>query len=213
MVLRETWQIGSGSLTTGERRNSRAWERRRAEIVDEAARLFAAQGYHATGVAELGEAVGLGRGALYYYIESKENLLALIHDRVIVHVLVAGDRAVALDASASERLRFLSHELVNIIATYRDHVWVFLHEYRSLSGTAAGTFRASRHSFENSVETILIDGVNDGEFKIDNTRLSALAWLGLHNYVYIWFRPGGSFTVDMIAEEFSDTFLRGIIAR
>ena len=72
---------------------------------------------------------------------------------------------------------------------------------------------ASRHSFENSIETILIDGVKAGEFKIANTRLSALAWLGLHNYIYIWYRPGGSITVDMIADNFSDTFLHGIVAK
>ena len=199
-------------MAVGDRRNSRAWERRRNEIVDEAARLFAARGYHATGVAELGDAVGLGRGALYYYIDSKENLLALIHDRVIVHVLAAGDKAVNLSGTAADKLRFLGRELIQIITLYPDHCWVFLHEYRSLSGTAATTFRASRHSFENSVEAIFVDGVKDGEFKNINTRLTALAWLGLHNYIYIWYRPGRTFTVDVIAENFSDTFLNGIVA-
>jgi AcrR family transcriptional regulator len=198
-------------LAVGDRRNSRAWERRRNEIVDEAARLFAAQGYHATGVAELGDAVGLGRGALYYYIDSKENLLSLIHDRVIVHVLAAGANAEGLEGSASVRLRYLSRELIQIVTLYPDHVWVFLHEFRSLSSAAASTFRSSRNSFENSIESILIDGVNAGEFRIANTRLTALAWLGLHNYIYIWYRPGRTFTVDMIAETFSDIFLDGIV--
>ena len=200
-------------MAVGDKRNSRAWERRRNEIVDEAARLFAAQGYHATGVAELGDTVGLGRGALYYYIESKETLLALIHDRVMVHVLAAGDKAVSLEGTASERLRYLGRELIHIITLYPDHVWVFLHEFRSLSGAAAETFRASRHTFENAIETILIDGVNDGEFKITNTRVTALAWLGLHNYIYIWFRPSRAITVDMLAETFADTFLQGIVVR
>ena len=200
-------------MAVGDRRNSRAWERRRNEIVDEAARLFAARGYHATGVAELRDTVGLGRGALYYYIDSKENLLSLIHDRVIVHVLAAGNKAEGLEGTASERLRYLSRELIQIVTLYPDHVWVFLHEYRSLSAAAAGTFRSSRQSFENSIESILIDGVQSGEFKIANTRLSALAWLGLHNYIYIWYRPGRTFTVDMISETFSDTFLNGIVVR
>ncbi len=62
-------------MAVGAKRDNGAWELRRNEIVDEAARLFAARGYHATGVAELGDAVGLGRGALDDYIELKENLL------------------------------------------------------------------------------------------------------------------------------------------
>jgi len=38
----------------------------------------------------------------------------------------------------------------------------------------------------------------------------ALGWLGLHNYVYIWHHSGGSFTPDLIADNFADIFLSGI---
>ena len=200
-------------MAVGAKRDNGAWELRRSEIVDEAARLFAARGYHATGVAELGDAVGLGRGALYYYIESKENLLALIHDRVIADVIAAGETAVAREGTASERLRFLGRELIHIIVSYPDHVWVFLHEFRSLQGEAIEEFRSSRRTFERVIEQILPDGVDAGEFDVGNVRLASLGWLGLHNYIYIWFHESGSFTPEEVAECFSDLFLRGISAR
>src|ERR1700743_2702257 len=69
-----------------EQRGER-WHQRRTAIVDAAAKLFAERGYHATGTAELCEAVGLGKGSLYYYVDSKENLLYLIHERVMNQVL------------------------------------------------------------------------------------------------------------------------------
>lgn len=200
-------------MAVGDRRGGGGWETRRNEIVDTAARLFASQGYHATGVAELGDAVNLGRGALYYYIDSKENLLTLIHDRVIVQVLAAGDEAVAREGTASDRLRFLGHRLVNIIAEFPDHVWVFLHEFRSLQGQAADDFRKSRRAFERAIERILVEGVDAGEFAVANTRLAALGWLGLHNYMYIWHHPEGPFGVDLIADNFADIFLRGVQVR
>lgn len=197
----------------GAKRDSGAWEQRRYEIVDSAAHLFATNGYHATGVAELGEAVKLGRGALYYYITSKENLLLLIHDRVIVDVLAAGEKAVALEGTASERLRFLGGQLLHIIVSFPDHVWVFLHEFRSLQGEAGDEFRKSRRVFERAIEQILQDGVDSGEFIIDSPRLAALGWLGLHNYTYIWFNDKGPFSSDEIAEHFSDIFLSGVLVR
>ncbi len=46
-----------------------------------------------------------------------------------------------------------------------------------------------------------------------NVRLASLGWLGLHNYIYIWFHESGSFTPEEVAECFSDLFLRGISAR
>jgi AcrR family transcriptional regulator len=196
-----------------KRRDQANWLQRRKEVVDHAAHLFAANGYHATGVAELGDGVGLARGALYYYIESKDTLLTLIHDRVMTEVLAAGDAAHALEATPTERLRFLGQELVRIITEFPDHVWVFLHEFRNLKGEAAITFRTQRQTFEKRIEEILIDGCKTGEFEIENTRLAALAWLGLHNYIYIWHHSGSPFTAEIIAEQFGRIFLDGIRSR
>ncbi|RYF44809.1 MAG: TetR/AcrR family transcriptional regulator, partial [Comamonadaceae bacterium] len=43
-----------------------SYEVKRQEIIDLAAGLFAKKGYAATGIVEIGEAVGLAKGALYY---------------------------------------------------------------------------------------------------------------------------------------------------
>ena len=66
-----------------ERARSAKWQARRDAIVDTSAKLFARRGYHATGLTELCEANGLGKGTLYHYIGSKERLLVAIHDRVM----------------------------------------------------------------------------------------------------------------------------------
>ena len=50
-------------------------------------------GYHATGITELCDANDLGKGALYHYIGSKEELLAAIHDRVMDEVMLGADRS------------------------------------------------------------------------------------------------------------------------
>jgi AcrR family transcriptional regulator len=193
-----------------KRRDQANWLQRRKEVVDHAAHLFAANGYHATGVAELGDGVGLARGALYYYIESKDTLLTLIHDTVMSEVLAAGNAAREMDTSATERLRFLGRELVRIITEYPDHVWVFLHEFRNLQGDAATSFRKQRREFEERIEEILVDGCKSGEFEVVDTRLAALAWLGLHNYIYIWHHPDSAFTAEIIADQFGSIFLGGI---
>ncbi len=200
-------------MATGARRDNGQWEQRRQSIVDTAAHLFATQGFHATGVADIGDAVGLGRGALYYYIDSKENLLALIHDRVIEDVLAAGEKALAFEASPSDRLRQLGHDLIRIIVSFPDHVWVFLHEFRSLTGDAADEFRRKRRTFEAAIEQVLQMGIDAGEFEVSNVRLAGLGWLGLHNYIYIWFHDRGSFHPEQIADQFADIFLHGIVKK
>jgi TetR/AcrR family transcriptional regulator, cholesterol catabolism regulator len=188
------------------------WHDRRTAIVDAAAKLFAERGYHATGTTELCQAAGLGKGSLYYYVESKENLLYLIHERVMGQVFDTATRIAGLDEPAAERLRKLGREQISVIASYPDHVWVFLHEYRALTGERANQFAASRRRYERSIEKILQDGVDSGEFVIDDVHLAALGWLGMHNYTYIWFQPGRRLTAARLASAFYDLFIEGVSA-
>lgn len=189
------------------------WEARRRSIVDTAARLFAERGYHATGTAELCDAVGLGKGSFYYYVESKQNLLSLIHERVMTDILEFAEEIVAADESATRRLLRLGREQLAIIARYPAHVAVFLHEHKALTGEPARRLTEKRREYERIVERILQDGVDAGEFEIEDVRLAALGWLGMHNYAYIWYRPDCAYSPDAISAEFFALFVRGATRR
>src|SRR5690349_17923944 len=97
---------------TGESTNER--------ILRVAAEVFARKGYHGTGVAELGEAAGLKRGALYYHIGSKEDLLYNLSKRHVEEALSRGQKVVDSDLHPVEKLRALAREHVQTIAARRD---------------------------------------------------------------------------------------------
>ncbi len=195
-----------------ERPRSPKWQARRAAIVDTSARVFARRGYHATGLTELCDANGLGKGTLYHYIGSKEQLLAAIHDRVMDEVMAGADRVAATDGSPPARLAMLGDELLDVIQRYPDHVWVFLHEFPALTGERADQFRVRRREYERRVEEILRAGIASGDFRAVDARLTALAWLGMHNYTYLWLKPGGRLSARDVAKPFADLFTRGITA-
>jgi TetR/AcrR family transcriptional regulator, cholesterol catabolism regulator len=195
----------------GDARRSPKWESRRQSIIDASAHVFARQGYHATGIMELCAANGLGKGALYHYIGSKEELLAAIHDRVMDEVMLGADRVAAAGGSPSRQLVLLGHELLDVIHRYPDHVWVFLHEFPALTGTRADRFRSRRREYEGRVERVLRAGIQSGEFRDVDPWLTARAWLGMHNYTYLWLKPGGRLDARSVAQPFADIFTRGIV--
>jgi AcrR family transcriptional regulator len=194
----------------GEPRRSAKWLARREEIVDTSARVFAQRGYHATGLTELCAANGLGKGALYHYIRSKEDLLAAIHDRVMDEVMAGADRVLDAGGTPSVQLERLGDELLDVIHRYPDHVWVFLHEFPALTDERAEQFRVRRRAYERRVEDVVRAGVETGEFRDVDPRLTALAWLGMHNYTYLWLRPGGRFSARDVARPFSELFVHGL---
>jgi AcrR family transcriptional regulator len=199
--------------TRNEPRRSDNWRARYEAIVDTSAQVFAQRGYHATGIAELCAANGLGKGALYHYIGSKEGLLAAIHDRVMDEVMLSAERAMEMGTSPSAQLAMLGDELLEVIYRYPDHSWVVLHEFHALTGERAEQFHLRRREYELKVETIVQAGVDSGEFRDVDARLTALAWLGMHNYTYLWLKTGGRLSAREVAEPFAELFIRGIINR
>ena len=189
---------------------SSKWELRREVIVDTSARVFARRGYHATGITELCAANDLGKGALYHYIGSKEELLAAIHDRVMDEVMLGADRVAAAGGRPSQQLAMLGDELLNVIHRYPDHVWVFLHEFPALTGPRAAQFRVRRRAYERRVEAVLSAGVESGEFRDVDPWLTTRAWLGMHNYTYLWLKPGRRLSARAVAKPFAEIFMRGI---
>ena len=200
------------TTASDESRRSAKWQGRREAIVDTSATVFARRGYHATGIAELCEVNGFGKGAFYYYIGSKEELLAAIHDRVMDEVMLGAERVAASGGTPSAQLEMLGTELLDVIHRYPDHVWVFLHEFPALTEERAEKFRARRREYERRIEAVLQAGVESGEFRDVEPWLTARAWLGMHNYTYLWLKAGGDVSARDVAKPFADIFIRGIAA-
>lgn len=187
------------------------YHRKREHVIDVAVELFSRHGYTGTGVADIGEAAGLARGALYYYIGSKEALLAEIHDRVLDPLLGEAAAIAELQVGFQDRLRLLSESLLFQIVNRQDHVWVFLHEYRQLQGEHRVRFREKRHRFEAHIRDTLAVGRNEGELRISDVDLATLAFLNLHNYTYQWVAGRQGLGVEALSAFYCEIFLNGIL--
>ncbi|QRP47554.1 TetR/AcrR family transcriptional regulator [Amycolatopsis sp. FDAARGOS 1241] len=185
------------------------YEVKRQEIIDQAAALFAKQGYAATGIAEIGQVAGLAKGALYYYIGSKENLLVEIQDRVLRPLLSAARRIATLDEDPVLRLRLLSETLLDIILERLDHIWVYEHDYRHLRGANRARLLRQRREFERIVLDLLTAAMDTGAFRRLDPRLAMLQFLNLHNHTYQWARPDGPWDAAFLSREYCATLISG----
>ncbi|SEP05118.1 TetR/AcrR family transcriptional regulator [Trujillonella endophytica] len=198
------------STPGSERAKTMRYHRKREHVIDVAVELFSKNGYASTGVADIGDAAGLARGALYYYIGSKEALLAEIHDRVMDPLLTEAAALASLEVGFRARLRLLSESLLWQILHRRDHVWVFLHEYQQLQGEPRTLFRAKRQRFEQRVRDALAEGQEQGLVQAEDLELATLAFLNLHNYTYQWLGGRRDLTVEGLAAFYCRIFLDGI---
>ncbi|MFJ9898168.1 TetR/AcrR family transcriptional regulator [Streptomyces sp. NPDC091280] len=188
------------------------YEVRRQDIIDKAAALFARKGYAATGIVELGAVVGLAKGALYYYIGSKENLLVEIQDRVMRPLLASAHRIADVEEDPVLRLRMLSQTLVENILARLDHVWVYEHDYRNLDGANLARLLKQRQEFEDIVQGLLVLAMEDGSFREQDPRLATLQFLNMHNHTYQWVKLDGEWDAESLSHEYCTTLFRGFAA-
>lgn len=171
-----------------------------------AAKLFADRGFKAVGVAEIGDAVRLGRGALYYYIKSKEELLFNIVVRYIEDLVIFGQAALHSENDPRERIRLLSHYLMRVIAQNLAEMTVCFREADALTGQRHKIISDLHQQYQDIWCKTFKDGENQGSFK--TLPLVAIKGiLGMYFYSFLWLKPNGKHSSDEIAEIFSDMVL------
>ncbi|HZE04685.1 MAG TPA: TetR/AcrR family transcriptional regulator [Solirubrobacteraceae bacterium] len=176
------------------------YDRRRQEVVYEAAKAFARHGYDTTTMQELAAAMGLATGALYHYFGSKEQLLMAICDQLMDPLLEQATELLDEPASPHQQLRELVALWVAHVIAHRDHMLVFQQERHLIeSGERWRRVRSSRKAFER-----LVAGVLERASLRADPRLALLALLGMVNHTAQWYRPRGDLTPEQIASGYVD---------
>jgi AcrR family transcriptional regulator len=179
----------------------------RERILKIAARLFAERGYHAIGMTELGDAVQLGRGALYHHIKSKEDLLYDISREYISDLADFAERVVRPESDPQKRVTMLGKQLVQKIASHQAELTVCFREIQSLTEPRHSEVLALHSKYERVWRDTMIDGAELGLFRpYDPIVLKGV--LGMYFYSYLWMRTDGRLTPAHIAERLNELALR-----
>ena len=104
------------------------------EVLQSAANIFFAKGFHATSIEDVARDVGMLKGSLYYYIKSKDDLLF----RLLLAGIEDGDafiaRQIDLEGDPVKQLERAIRAQIDYIIQNRVPFGLFLHEFDSLSG-------------------------------------------------------------------------------
>jgi AcrR family transcriptional regulator len=181
---------------------------RRSQILQMAGHLFSQRGYHATSIRDLAKALNLQGGSLYAHIASKEELLlevvrqaAARFQEVLKSLPQAGSR---------EKMVALVKGHLRVIAEELPRATVFLHEWKHLSPPLLEEAKALRDRYEEGVQRVIAEGVEEGVFRVANLRLATLFVLSALNWTYQWYRPEGPMSLEELAEAYAQMVLKAL---
>ena len=187
-------------------------ERRREDILRQAAALFDRKGYVNTSLDDVANAVGIKREALYYYYHNRsEILLAIIKPQSIA--LIEGLREImSRDISPRERLeeairchlkRFDRHCLEMTISL-RDGLIETSPEVRA-------SMSKIWKEYEHQWTELIAAGQESGEFVAGrDPKMLAFGILGMCNWVARWYNPRKQASIDDLIATYSDLAIVGI---
>ncbi|MDD5544748.1 MAG: TetR/AcrR family transcriptional regulator [Acidobacteriia bacterium] len=178
-------------------------------IYDIAAQVFHKRGYDSTSMSDIAHAARLTKAGLYHHIASKEMLLYTIlnYGMDLTDEIVM--RPVLEIRDPLERLKQLIARHLRLILQERNHeVTVILHEDKSLRGTLRKKMNERKKHYIDFVEKV-VAGVLPRRRK-SKARIAAFALLGMMNWCYQWYRPGGRITVPALVNGMTEIFLHGV---
>jgi AcrR family transcriptional regulator len=188
---------------------------RRDTILALAAEIFAGKGFAATTVREIADAAGILSGSLYHHFDSKESIVDEILGGFLDEVTERYHKTVAEGDDPVEVLRALVRDAFFAIGQHRAAVAVMQNEIGFLVQFPRFAYlREVAEETERLWVGVLRDGIRTGAFRSDID--PRLTYRFLRDAVWVavrWYRPGGSYTPEDIAEAYLTFLLDGITTR
>ncbi len=188
----------------------RPYDARLEHLLAAAARVFAERGFHATTMRDLARASGMSLAGMYYYVDSKDELLQLVQERCFDAVLRGARAALAGVPDPIERLRVFVRHHVTFFADHMAEMKVLSHEADSLRGAAARALGTRKQAYA-ALLTDLVAAADPAADAVERA-VTAYALFGMMNWIYTWYRPTGALAPEALAEHFATLALRALPA-
>jgi TetR/AcrR family transcriptional regulator, cholesterol catabolism regulator len=184
-------------------------EEKRTKIREAAAKLFAEKGFENTTTRDIAGAAGINNASLYYYFDSKEQLLYQILEEVIRTGL---QRMTEIEQSAKplkEKLA-LTLRIHTTAAVDFDKMKLLVHDQRSLSPGHRKELNQKQSEYVSRLIAILQQLRDQGEMLDIDLTVCAYAFFGMVSWAYRWYRPDGKVKLEELSDIFYTIFTQGI---
>ena len=186
----------------------RTYDEKLENILHTAAEIFAKKGYHQASIRDIARATRVSLSGLYYYFQSKEELLYFVQDHAFGTLLDDLERRLAGVEDPRRRLHLLVENHLRYFVDNMAEMKVLSHESDSLTGEFRTRVNAMKRRLTEIAVAILKEA--NPATKLD-LRVSTFALFGMMNWLYNWYRPERDLPVERLAEEMTQLFLHGFL--
>jgi AcrR family transcriptional regulator len=155
--------------------------------------------------------LGVTKGALYYHVKNKEEILRLIFMQILTVSEEPLRKITESDLPPTEKLAQAILHHCAVAANRSPSMTVFYREGNHLTGPFGREIINRKKLYEGYIETILQEGIVKGVFRKDlDPKIATFGILGMTNWLSQWYKPKGKYSPAQIADIFNRLILGGI---
>jgi AcrR family transcriptional regulator len=143
-------------------------EERKEHILDVATTLFSQAGYQKTDVQKIADAACIGKGTLYLYFSSKEDLFFAAVDRAIVHIEAYVKEKVSSIPDEMDRIKAIIRSYVEFFRIHPEYVELFVQERAEFRFRRNGAFLQHKKMRDERWTKILERLLQQGKLRFSN---------------------------------------------
>lgn len=181
------------------------------EIYLTAARLFFEKGFESTSVSDIANALKITKAGLYYYFESKQELLF----RIVTLGLDSVKNAVLDPArsieDAEQRLKFIVTNHARLAAEGDHAVIIISHEINSLTLEQRQAVQNRRREYFEFVRETLVELSEAGKLRDLDITTATFTLFGMILWLPRWYRSSGKLPVQQVCADVCDMALSGLL--
>ncbi|MBF7082268.1 TetR family transcriptional regulator [Desulfallas sp. Bu1-1] len=193
-------------------REARAAERR-LNILKAAAKLFSEKGYHDATIEEIARELKYTKGSIYYYINSKQDLLFQCHELAMNLLLDNIYRIRDLGLAPDLMLKEVIKGHIETLMSEFNLVTVMLVSDYELEEEYARIIINKRDEYEGIIAGIIRDGIEKAIFRDVPVKVVINLIMGAANWIGRWFRPEGPMTLQEISQFYADYLVEPLLVR
>lgn len=191
-------------LTTSERD-------RTVEIYNKAAEIFHEQGFDATSMSSIASAVDLTKAGLYYYVESKEDLLYAIINFAMERletVVIEPSRAIT---DANQRLLSIVTRHAQLLTEGNKAITILTDEVDGLKPKHRKQILDRKRAYFELVRGTLDALRTEGKLRDVDTTVAAFSLFGALLWLPRWFRTDGPLHSEQVVEQIVGVVVGGLV--
>lgn len=151
---------------------------KRTLILYGAMKVFSRKGFHEAKVEEIAQEAGVGKGTVYEYFASKENLFKEMVQAGLRHFHNSVADEVANAQSTQEKLYKIFIVYYNFFEKHKDTMSLFMEAQRGIKEDFHQVMLNERKELIHLLEGIFQQAIEAGEFRKLNAKLAAQLYLG-----------------------------------